>query len=182
VAAAAQLPDRVTGAVVVAGVTDMAWPGAWDGYVDLEAELMRAPDLAAAVALATERLGADGGGFLEDSGFDMPAPDLALLDEPEAGAAEFTDLIEAFRQGVDGYARDVFIQGLPWAFDPGAVTAPVHVVHGELDTLLPVAHSRHTADLVPGATLTVLPGHGHLSIIREFPALFAEIHRAAGPA
>lgn len=173
VAAAAQLTHRVSAALVVAGATDMSWPPAWVDYVDLEAELMRCPDVDAAVALATERLGADGGGFLEASGFAMPAPDLALLDDPVAGTAEFADIIEAFRQGVVGYAVDVFIQGRRWAFDPASITAPVRVVHGELDTLVPRAHSEHTASLIPGATLEIRPGQGHLSIIREFPTLFA---------
>ena len=38
------------------------------------------------------------------------------------------------------------------------------------DTFVPVAHGRHTAELIPAATLVVLAGHGHLSIIREIPA------------
>jgi pimeloyl-ACP methyl ester carboxylesterase len=78
---------------------------------------------------------------------------------------------EAFRQGVVGYAQDMVVQGQPWPFDPGRITVPVHVVHGELDVLLPLAHSRHTSELIPGSSLRMLPGHGHISSISELPTL-----------
>jgi pimeloyl-ACP methyl ester carboxylesterase len=66
VACAALLGDRVVGGVVLAGSTDMRWPQAWDGYLDGRAELaiMRAADEGEALALASARFGADGGGFL----------------------------------------------------------------------------------------------------------------------
>jgi len=44
------------------------------------------------------------------------------------------------------------MQGTPWSFDPAAITAPTRVLHGEADNVVPIAHGRHTADLVPGAT------------------------------
>src|SRR5918999_5859302 len=34
VACAALLPERVLASIVLDGVTDMAWPGAWEGYID----------------------------------------------------------------------------------------------------------------------------------------------------
>lgn len=102
VAAAALLGDRVTAAVVAAGVTDMSWAGARAGYVEVELDLMDQPDEDAATATAVRRFGADGSGFLGDAGFAMPAPDVALLDDPDEGGDQFTDIIEAFRQGVAG--------------------------------------------------------------------------------
>jgi len=38
---------------------------------------------------------------------------------------------------------------------------PVHVIHGEADPLIPVAHGRELQRLIPGATLDVVPGMGH---------------------
>jgi hypothetical protein len=52
---------------------------------------------------------------------------------------------EAFRQGVVRYAQDILVQGRPWPFDPTTIASPFDVVHGELDTLLPLAHSRRNA-------------------------------------
>jgi pimeloyl-ACP methyl ester carboxylesterase len=87
---------------------------------------------------------------------------------------------EAFRQGVAGYAQDILIQGRPWPFDPGSIAVPVHVVHGELDTVLPLAHSRHTSELIPGSTLHLLPGHGHFTILGELPTMASALARTLG--
>jgi pimeloyl-ACP methyl ester carboxylesterase len=78
---------------------------------------------------------------------------------------------EAFRQGVRGYAQDILLQAEPWAFDTNAIAAPVWILHGEADTLVPVAHARHTAEMIPRARLLTLPDHGHISIIGEIPSL-----------
>jgi pimeloyl-ACP methyl ester carboxylesterase len=56
VACAALLPERVTSAGVIAGVTDMGWPPAWEGLDDNEAALMRIGDEAGAVAWCEEHL------------------------------------------------------------------------------------------------------------------------------
>jgi pimeloyl-ACP methyl ester carboxylesterase len=166
VACAALLPDRVLAGAVVAGVTDFAWPAAWEGYLEDEVALMRMPDESAAVAWCAERFGADGTGFFE-APFPFPEPDQAVLSDARFGEA----LAEALRQGVAGYARDVYVQGRPWPFDPSRIAVPVEVAHGELDTLLPMAHSRHTAELIPGASLHTYPGHGHLTILAELPRI-----------
>jgi len=93
---------------------------------------------------------------------------------------------EAFTQGVVGYAHDITVQGRAWTFDPAVITAPTIVVHGADDRLVPLSHSEHTASLIPGAELRVLPGCGHLSLVDHLPALVSEIvsrgstpHRAA---
>ena len=40
-ACASLLPERVSACVTLGGVTDMGWPGAWDGYSEIERHLMR---------------------------------------------------------------------------------------------------------------------------------------------
>lgn len=177
VACAALLPDRITAGITLGGVTDTAWPEAW-AYSAMEAELMRLPDEEAAVAWCAERFGEDGSGFLAASDLAFSEPDEELYSDEELVPLFTAARLEAFRQGVVGYAQDVLVQGRPWPFDPVAITVPFHVVHGESDTLLPVAHSRHTAVLIPGAELHVLSGHGHFTILSELPTLVSAL---AGP-
>ncbi len=174
---AASLANRVSAAGVVAGVTDMAWPAAWDGFEESEASLMRVGDEAGAVAWCEERYGPDGGRFLDgDSGGDLaPADTAALEDEVIAGALVAT-VGEGFRQGVGGYAEDITLQGRAWPFDPATVTAHVRVLHGQADTYVPLAHGRHTAEVIAGAELTTWPDHGHISIfIAEVTQLAADL-------
>ena len=177
VACAALLPSRVLAAIVLGGVTDMGWPGAWDGYVESERQLMRLPGEDAAIAWCVERFGADGSGFESASDFEFPEPDRALFADPDAGPAIAAAVQEAFRQGVAGYAQDMIVQGRPWPFDPGSITVPVHVVHGERDATVPPAHSRHTAEVIRTATLHLLPGHGHMTTLGALPALVSGLSR-----
>ena len=175
VVVAAALPDRVMGTVLVAGVTDFAWPRAWDGFVEHEAALMRLPDEKAALEQGVRAFGPDGSRMREaDDGARFPEPDRELFANqyvPWLASASK----EAFRQGVGGYTQDAWVQGRPWDFDLGGVAAPVLAVHGADDTVVPLAHSRHTTELVPGAELRVLPGHGHVTVLWELPGLLTEL-------
>ena len=175
VACAALLPGRVSGAVVLAGVTDMAWPEAWGGYFEAEIDMMRMPDEQSATARCEELFGADGSGLLEPSGIELPEPDTALFSDEKTANAMLASITEAFRQGIGGYAQDIFVQGRAWPFTPGAITTPAILAHGDLDTIVPVTHSRHTAELIPGSSLRILPGHGHITISSELPGLCAEV-------
>jgi pimeloyl-ACP methyl ester carboxylesterase len=176
VACAALLPkDRLSAALIISGITDMGWAGAWDGFLETESEIMRMPDENAAIAWCVEHFGADGSLFLS-APFDLPEPDDAVLVDPYFEQA----MIEAFRQGVAGYAQDIYIQGQPWPFDPRSISIPVHLVHGDSDALLPMAHSRYTAGLITGSTFRTLAGHGHLTVAAELPSLASELVRSLG--
>ncbi len=180
VAIASLLGDRITGAIVAAGNTDMSWSEASDGYLQSELEIMTMDDEDAAVVWCIERYGADGSGFFGDESdvdgdVDLGEVDNAwLADEPNQGSL-MTTMSEAFRQGVVGYAHDITVQGRPWTFDPGTITATTIVVHGAEDRLVPIEHSRHTASLIPGAERRELPGVGHLSLGQHLPELVAEV-------
>jgi len=176
VACAAQLGARVLGAVVAAGNTDMTWPSADDGYLPSELRLMSLDDPDSAVRLAEDIYGADGARFFDD-GWDLGTCDSAWLADETNAIALLTAMTDAFHQGVDAYARDIWVQGRAWSFDPAAITCPVIVAHGADDRLVPIGHSRHTAALIPGAELRVLDGVGHLGLVDELPALAAEITR-----
>lgn len=174
VACAALLGERVVGVVVAAGNTDMSWPDASNGYLASELEIMAMDDESAAVAFCEAEFGVDGAGFFEGAGELGPADDAFLADTAKASGL-FTAMGEAFRQGVVGYAHDITVQGRPWSFDPADISVPVVVVHGGLDRLVPLEHSRHTATLIPGSELRVLPDRGHLSLTEELPGLAAEL-------
>lgn len=177
-ACTALLPGRVSAGILLGGVTDMGWPGAWDGYLESEAQLMRMPDEETAIAWCMERFGADGSGFFAASGIELSRPDEQLYADEEVARLLASARAEAFRQGVAGYAQDIVIQGRPWPFDPSAVAVPVHVVHGELDSLLPLTHSRHTSELIPGSILRVLQGHGHFTILGGLPTMVSALARS----
>jgi pimeloyl-ACP methyl ester carboxylesterase len=179
VACAALLPDRVSAAGVVAGVTDMGWEPAWDGFDKAEGELMAIGDEAAAAAWCEARYGVRGERFFDGEADLAPADTAALADEA-ISAGMFASVSESFRQGVTGYAQDVTVQGRPWKFDVSAVRAPVTLIHGDADTVVPVVHARHTAQMIATASLVLLPGEGHFSIYRRIPEVIAALVAPAG--
>jgi pimeloyl-ACP methyl ester carboxylesterase len=174
VACAALLGERVCGAVIAAGVTDMSWPGAGDGYLQAELDIMAIDDEPLAVRYCEERFGADGSRFFEGD-MDLGPVDNAFVADEANATTLFASMAEAFRQGVVGYAHDITVQGRPWDFDPTSITVATIVVHGTDDRLVPIAHSRHTADLIPGSELRIMAGRGHLTVGEELPSLTAEV-------
>jgi pimeloyl-ACP methyl ester carboxylesterase len=173
VACGALLPERVVGIGVVNGVTDMGWPPAWNDYDPVDASIMRLDDEAAACRWMEEHYGEDGSLFFSYTTLDPS--DAALLEDEAKAQTLLATIVESFRQGVGGLAADLTIQGRPWPFDPSAVRASTIVLHGENDPYLPVAHGRHTAELIPNARFALLRGQGHVILIREIPQLCVDL-------
>ena len=114
-------------------------------------------------------------GFLDDGLGDLAPADQAMFENEALATSMAGSVGAAFQRGFDGYAEDVSAQGRAWSFDPGRITAPVLVVHGEADTLVPLAHARHNTELVTTARLVTRPGHGHLSLLLEIPQLVDDV-------
>lgn len=61
-----------------------------------------------------------------------------------------------------------------------SLTLPVELIHGDADTIVPLAiHSQPLATLLPDATLTVVPGAGHMPHQSHPDLVLAAIDRAA---
>jgi len=58
-----------------------------------------------------------------------------------------------------------------------ALNLPALVVHGENDTLLPIAHGRRTAELIPGAEFLQIDGMSHDFVPQVWPPLIEAITR-----
>jgi pimeloyl-ACP methyl ester carboxylesterase len=185
-ALAARAPERVLGVVACCALADMRWA---DGKAMMSAagtrDLWSAPDRAAAVASAEQLLGADGRkmfttGLTTDA---LPPADLAFLADPPLLAGFRASFGAMFASGVQAYVDDRLADGPGWnGFDVTRIRCPVQVLHGELDTIVPVAHAHHTAASVPGAKLRVVGQLGHFSIMREIVAALREVAQEAGAA
>jgi pimeloyl-ACP methyl ester carboxylesterase len=72
----------------------------------------------------------------------------------------------AVAAGPGGLIDDDLAYVAPWGFDPADVAAPTLFVHGGQDRMVPSAHSEWLARRVPTAELRLVPGDGHVSILR----------------
>jgi hypothetical protein len=176
-ACASLLGDRVVAAAAVAGVTDMGWSAAYDDFPDDdEKTITRLGDEDNALTWCEDRYGADGARFFDEP-LDLSPPDTALFEDEAFMAAIMPTFAEAFRQGVGGFAQDITVQGVAWPFDVASISCEMRVYHGEQDTLVPVSHGRHTAEMIEGSTLVLFPEHGHISMITEVPRAAADLAR-----
>jgi pimeloyl-ACP methyl ester carboxylesterase len=169
-ALAASVPDRVRGVVVCCALTDMRWD---EGKAMMPPagtrDIWSAPDRETAMQYAADVFGEFGTKMAEAAdGQALPETDTALFNDPQWLAGLFDNLQASFAQGVTGYTDDRIADGPGWGtFAVDAIRSPVTVIHGGSDTIVPVAHAHHTAEIVPGAVLRVFEPLGHFSIIGE---------------
>ena len=72
---------------------------------------------------------------------------------------------EALEGGIGGMVDDDLAYVAPWGFDPATITAPVLLLHGDADRVVPSSHARWLADRIPSAELWLRPGDGHVSVL-----------------
>jgi pimeloyl-ACP methyl ester carboxylesterase len=75
----------------------------------------------------------------------------------------------AIAKGLGGLIDDDLAYVAPWGCDPADITAPVLLLHGGQDRVVPAAHGRWLAGHCRTATLWPAPDEGHLSVLRAAP-------------
>ena len=178
-AVAALAPERVLVAVPTCAMTDMRDETARATMSRPHAQAVwDAPDRDAAIAAAVASHGLDGSKIMESAEPGtppLPASDLAMLVGHPFGQAWMAEVPIMFAQGLDGYADDRIADGPGWvSFDVATITSPVVVLHGAADVICQPVHARHTAAIVPGAELRLVPDLGHFSIFDEVVPTLAD--------
>jgi proline iminopeptidase len=167
---------RVMGVVACCAVSDMRWAEGKAMNVCRHA-FWNARDRDEARALGIETYGEHGEKLVPPLGPPAAdASDAALVTTPAFLSAWIPCVEEMFTSGVMGCVDDFFADAHGWGtFDLERITCPVTVLHGSTDGLIPVANAHHTAAIVPGATLRVIEGLGHLSIVAKTIAVASEL-------
>lgn len=109
--------------------------------------------------------------------------DLALLDRPGLQGRLQRMQQHAYDQGTVGLADDLLSYAdEDWGFDLEAVRAPVLLVYGARDTVVPSAHGRwyRTQLRRASATLTVVPRAGHLVIAPAWERILQHVDPSHG--
>ena len=170
---AALLPDRIRSATSLAGVAPYAeTEGALDFLAGmgqdnieefgaaLEGEAPLREFLAPFVPALRVVTPA---GIVEELASLLPEVDRAFCTDEHGG-----ELARAFQEALvvseDGWVDDDLAFVRPWGFDLDAIRVPVHVWQGSADLMVPFAHGEWLAGAVPGASVHLLDGEGHLSI------------------
>jgi pimeloyl-ACP methyl ester carboxylesterase len=67
--------------------------------------------------------------------------------------------------GLGGMVDDDLAYVAPWGFDPAAITAPVLLLHGDADRVVPSSHAAWLARHLRDSELWLRPGAGHVSVL-----------------
>ncbi|MFD8500599.1 alpha/beta fold hydrolase [Amycolatopsis sp. NPDC059657] len=159
-ACGALLPERVLGVVGISGLAPFDAEGL-DWYAGMNpsgADGLRAAVEGRAAKEKFEAAGAYDSEMFTEADHAALAGDWAWVGEVvgPALAAGTSALID----------DDLAFVG-PWGFDPAQVTAPVLLVHGEDDRVVPHSHSAWLAKRCPAAEFWSSPGDGHVSVLRR---------------
>ena len=169
-ACAALLPERVTGAAVLAGVAP--WTGEPSWFAG-----MAAPGALRAALEGREARAR----YAETDEFDaevFTAADWAALDGPWASLGE--DSQRAGQDGTDGLVDDDVAYASLWGVDLSAVTAPVLLVQGGQDRMVPPSHVELLRRALPHAEVWLRPHDGHVSVLAACPAALDWLLSSAG--
>jgi pimeloyl-ACP methyl ester carboxylesterase len=186
-AVGAVAPDRVTSVAVLGGLGDSSEvsPDDLDEDDRRAIALLAAGDVAGASAILTDWSEAAFGPMRGLSAEDFHAALQTTRPPGENWFDAHPDLLPIFEADwqraittFDGFVRDNLSWLSSWDVDLTAVTAPVRLVYGERDQMVPPAHGEWLHQRLPTSELHVVPGgHGHATFgaaIETFAALGEE--------
>jgi len=159
-ACGALLPDRVLGVVSVAGMAQFGAEGLdwFAGMADSGAGALRA----AAGRAAKESY--------EASGAEVD-PEMFTPEDHAALSGAWSWLLEVVKPAVEagpgGLIDDDLAYVAPWGFDPARVVAPILLLHGGKDRVVPSSHGEWLAHRCPSAQLWLSPHDGHISVLQS---------------
>jgi pimeloyl-ACP methyl ester carboxylesterase len=159
-ACAALLPERVLGAVIVSGLAPYDAPGL-DWFDGMYASGIASLHAALQGLEARERF--EAAGARHHPGFTLA--DLAALAGPWRWLGEV--MRQATGHGPGGLIDDEISYVTSWGFDPAQADAPVLLVHGRLDRIIPAMHAEWLARRLPLSELRLTDEDGHISVLNS---------------
>lgn len=166
-AAAVLMPDQVQAVILTSSGGRISEEWALDampqGIADGWRQTWRDPEAARPrLEAASARLGADPMTGLREMTSNWPADERNWLER--TSEAMTTDMREATRQGAAGWWADGQSFGQPWPFDVAGIRAPVHIFHGDSDSLAPLPILRRSLAQAPRVKEEcIYPGGNHFS-------------------
>ena len=176
---AAKMGGRVTAAALLSSAVPLDQYGTTRGLTASDRVLLfltrRTPGLAA-TALKASIVHASNARLLRACMRSFPEADRTVLTEWGPPDMALAFVREAVRQGTEGCVQDYRIFGDPWGFALEEIEVPVHIWEGADDKTGPPGYRAFLQRHLAHATVTVVPGEGHLSLLpHQAPAIFASL-------
>jgi pimeloyl-ACP methyl ester carboxylesterase len=161
IACGALLPDRVLAVISAGGLAPLV-------AEDLDWYAGMAPSGVAALTVSTEGRAAKERYAAAGVGYDpeFTDTDFAAL----AGEWSWLGGVANGSRDQGGGIDDDLAYVAPWRFDLTRLVAPVLLLHGQRDRVVPSTHAEWLARHIPSAELRLRPDDGHVSILTATPA------------
>ncbi|GAA0390257.1 alpha/beta hydrolase [Microbispora corallina] len=104
---------------------------------------------------------------------ELPEPDRRVMADYGIRRMLAMNFAEALRYSPAGWVDDALAFCRPWGFDPGLITRPTLLWHGDEDVFSPAEHSRWLGERIPGATLVIEAGAAHFASLAVLPDILA---------
>jgi pimeloyl-ACP methyl ester carboxylesterase len=184
-AAAALLPERVAGAVILVGLApadahDLDWfHGMTDtnvqGYTTADVDGLK---LVERLRIQADRARRDPTSLVDLLRTQMTAPDLRVVGDVAIHRLLAQTYAEALRSGPYGWIDDVLALRAGWGFRPEHIQPSVLLWHGADDNFSPASHTRWLAARIPGAEARVQAQTAHFGAVQVLPEMLTWL---AGP-
>lgn len=182
-ACAARLPDRVTIALVIAGMA----PAAKAVLAQMRPKNRAVLRLARWAPWLLRRMMARLATMVADKGSEalermlkgVPAVDAEIIRRPQVRATFAADTLESMRQGPDATVAELRLYTRAYDFALEDIAVPVHLFHGDADVNVPIAVGRDVASRIPGCQATFTPGAGHLWFLDHTDQILGLVSGAA---
>ena len=176
---AAKMRGRVTAAALLSSSVPLDLYGTTRGLTMEDRSLLfltrRLPGLASTV-LKFSIVNASNTRLLRAAMRSFPPADRSVLTQWGPPDLALAFVREALRQGTEGCVQDYRIFGDPWGFSLEEILVPVHIWEGSDDQTGPPGYRAFLQRHIAHATVTVVPGEGHLSLLpHQAPAIFAAL-------
>jgi pimeloyl-ACP methyl ester carboxylesterase len=169
-ACAYKMPERITSATVISGMSPLASPGAMEGMLlSMRVGIgivRRVPWVLARLALEPTARMVHLNPVAAKKLVPKSAPkvDREAFARPEIQAIDRQDLVEAYRNGARAIYWEVVLLATPWGFRLEDIHKKIHLWHGDEDTTVPSNLARYVARTLPDCEPRFYPGEGHTLI------------------
>jgi pimeloyl-ACP methyl ester carboxylesterase len=171
-ACGALLPERVLGVVSVAGLAPFGAEGL-DWFAGMAGSGVASLCAAAEGRAAKER-------YESEAAYD---PEMFTAADHAALSGMWSWVLDvvgpAMEAGPGGLIDDDLSYVAPWGFDAAQVIAPVLLVHGGQDRVVPSSHGEWLSRRCPSAELWLHPEDGHISVLGSSAAAMAWLREHA---
>ena len=171
-ACAWKIPQRLTNAIIVSGTAPFDLPGAKESLSKEDQQSYNMADkmpwLFRLFLWNFAREARKDPASIHTIFANAPESDKNLMAQPVMRRVLENMVNGAFDQGTRGVAYDWALISRPWGFSLREIKMPVHIWHGEADTLVPVKHAHILAEMIPNARTKFFPNEGHMLVVPHF--------------